>query len=373
MKPLRLCFVGPAQNITTRRWVQWFSMRGHEATVLTVEPAAPHDVQSFHQIDLTTPGVSRKLGRLISAIRLALHIRRFTPDIVHVHYLRGLAWGMLLCRYHPYVATPWGSDVLDEQGAFRDRAGRILTTGVLNQADLVTAHSRYLGSRVKELLRGSTPIAHIGWGVDLALFRPGVDTVRLRQRWRIGRDQQVIFSPRLAQPFYRHEIVIEAFREVREKFPDAVLVITEQFAEQRYVQQLRRLVNELRLGPSVRFVGSISYEEMPQWLNLSKIVVMVPRSDGMPNTLLEAMACGAFPVLNRLPQYEGVIRSGWNGLLVDSVAGALSDAMQVVLNSAALEREARRRNRKLIEAIADQDHEMERMVHWYDRLRMSAA
>jgi glycosyltransferase involved in cell wall biosynthesis len=313
------------------------------------------------------------LGRLISATRLALHIRRFPPDIVHVHYLRGLAWGMLLSRYHPYVATPWGSDVLDEQGAFRDWAGRILTTGVLNQADLVTAHSQYLESRVKGLLRGSTPIAHIGWGVDLALFRPGIDTVRLRQRWHIGPDQQVILSPRLAQPFYRHEIIIEAFKDVREKFPGAILVITEQFADRRYVEQLRRLVDELGLGPAVRFVGSISYEEMPQWLNLAKIVVMVPRSDGMPNTLLEAMACGAFPVLNRLPQYEGVIKSGWNGLLVDLLAGSLSDAMQEVLRSAALGREAARRNRNLVEAIGNQDHEMERMVHWYDQLRLRAA
>src|SRR5688572_11231618 len=181
MRRLRLCFVGPAQNITTRRWVQWFTRRGHESMLLTVEPAAPHDVLNFHQIDLTTRAISRKLGRLISAARLAVNIRRFAPDIVHVHYLRGFAWGILLSRYHPYVATPWGSDVLDEQGAFRDWAGRVLTRRVLARADLVTAHSQYLENQVKGLVSTVTPIVHIGWGVDLTLFRQGLDTKELRR------------------------------------------------------------------------------------------------------------------------------------------------------------------------------------------------
>ncbi len=373
MRRLRLCFVGPAQNITTRRWIQWFTRRGHEATLLTVEPADPCDVQNFQQIDLTTRAGFRKVGRLISAARLAVNIRRFAPDIVHVHYLRGFAWGILLSRYHPYVATPWGSDVLDEQGAFRDVAGRVLTRRVLAGADLVTAHSRYLENQVKGFVSTVTPIAHIGWGVDLNMFRSGLETGELRRRWNIGADQQVIFSPRLAQPFYRHELLIEAFREVHRKTPGAVLVITEQFADQGYVRRLRALVEECELTSCVRFVGSISYRTMPLWLNLAQIVVMVPQSDGMPNTLLEAMACGAFPVLNKLPQYEEIIKSEWNGLLVDALPGAIAMAMQDALANVQFRREAARRNRDLIEAIGNQDDEMVRMEHWYDQLREKAA
>jgi glycosyltransferase involved in cell wall biosynthesis len=68
-------------------------------------------------------------------------------------------------------------------------------------------------------------------------------------------------------------------------------------------------------------VGSIPHAEMPLWQNLAEAVVMVPRSDGMPNSLLEAMACGAVPVLNRLPQYAELIRHGENGLFVDPDGG----------------------------------------------------
>lgn len=373
MRRLRLCFVGPAQNITTRRWVQWFTRRGHEAILLTVEPADPCDVENFHQIDLSTRAMSHKAGRLISAARLAVNIRRFAPDIVHVHYLRGLAWGVLLSRYHPYVATPWGSDVLDEQGAFRDWAGRVLTRRVLAEADLVTAHSQYLEKQVKGLVSAATPIARIGWGVDLAIFRPGLNTAALRRDWNISADQQVIFSPRLAQPFYRHELIIEAFREVHRKASDALLVIAEQFADQGYVRRLRVLVEDLGLNPWVRFVGPISYKAMPLWFNLAQIVVMVPQSDGMPNTLLESMACGTFPVLNRLPQYEEIIKPERNGLLMDPFPEAISNALLEALANVELRQEAARRNRDLVEAIGNQDCEMVRMEQWYDQLRKKAA
>jgi len=373
MRRLRLCFVGPAQNISTRRWVQWFAARGHEVTVLTVEPADQWEVEGFQQVDLSTRVISRKLSRLISSVRLALHIRRFSPDIVHVHYLRGLAWGILLSRYHPYVVTPWGSDVLEEQGAFRDWGGRVLTRRLLTGADLVTVHSQYLESRVKGFVASGTPIAQIGWGVNLSLFRPGLQTVQLRQRWNIDADQQVVFSPRLAQPFYRHELIIKAFHEVHVKIPRAVLVITEQFADPDYVRRLRALVDELGLGAAVRFVGSITYRDMPFWLNLAQVVVMLPVSDGMPNTLFESMACGAFPVLSRLPQYEEIANLGWNGSLVDPLPGAVAQAVETVLCSATLRHAAARHNRELVEMTGNQNFEMVRMEQWYDQLRSKAA
>ena len=120
MTPLRLCFVGPADSVTMRRWAEWFSTRGHQTTVITVEPAEKAMANKFLQIDVAMWQWPRKLNRLVSAVRMALAVRRLKPDIVHVHYLRGLAWGLLLARVHPCVVSPWGSDVLEEQGAFRE-------------------------------------------------------------------------------------------------------------------------------------------------------------------------------------------------------------------------------------------------------------
>jgi glycosyltransferase involved in cell wall biosynthesis len=368
MRALRLCFVGPADNVTTRRWIEWFAARGHDATVLTVEPADTALLKGFRQIDLSMSLGSRKMGRLVSAIRMALTLRRLKPDVVHVHYTRGLAWGMLLSRVHPYVVMPWGGDVLEEQGAFLEWYSKRLTCALLARADLLAIPSEYLERRVRALLPAVPPVARIGPGVNLRLFRGGLEVQPLRERWDIPKSRRVIFSPRLAQPFYQHDRIIRALPAVREKVPEAVLVVTEQFADRGYVADLRRLAAALGVADRVRFVGTIPYPEMPLWYNLADAVVMVPRSDGLPNSLLEAMACGAVPILNALPQYAEMISHGENGYLVDPERGDLVDALVRVLSDPGLRQRMGRANLAKAMSVADQDREMARMEDWYFRL-----
>lgn len=372
MKPHRLCFVGPAASVNLRRWTTWFAERGHEVTIVTVEPAEPTVAATFQQRNVETTGLPRKVGRLVSAVRMRLAIRRTRPDVVHVHYLRGLAWGLAVRPFRPWVVTPWGSDILKEQGAFKEWYSRSLTRRLLRTADLVTTHSAYMEARVRELEPEVRALVRIGWGVDVARFKPGLDVRVIRDRWKIGEHERVILSPRLAQPFYNHDRVIRALPKVCERVPDTLLVVTEQFADRAYVRELQRLAAELGILERVKFVGAISYEDMPRWLNLADAVVMVPDSDGMPNTLLEAMACGAVPVLNRLPQYAEVIRDGENGCFVDEDERSLADALVRVLSDAGFRAEVSIRNRAMAIEIADQDREMSRMEGFYTNLAETA-
>ena len=237
---------------------------------------------------------------------------------MHVHYLRGLAWGLLLTRVRPCVMTPWGSDVLDEQGAFREWYSERLTKALLRRADLITVHSDYMERRLRPLIGPAHPVERIGWGVDLGRFRPGLEVESLKHRWGIASRRPVVLSPRIVKPLYRHELVIRALPGLRRDLPDVLLIITEHEADEAYLHGLKRLARELGVEEQVRFIGAVAYEEMPRWYNLADVVVMTPRSDGMPNSLLETMACGTVPVLARLEQYEELVRDGVNGLLVEA-------------------------------------------------------
>ncbi|MFO0730924.1 MAG: glycosyltransferase [Nitrospiraceae bacterium] len=287
MRRLTLCFVGPAASVNLRRWVGWFAERGHDCTVLTVEPADAQRITGWRQVDLSDPARCGKWGRLISAARLAPTIARLKPDVVHVHYLRGLAWGLAASMPHPCVLTPWGSDVLPDQGAFREWYSSGLTRRLLKQADLVTAHSAYMESAVQGLVADLPRMERIGWGVDLNRFRPGLDAADLRRSLELGPNDPVILSPRLAQPLYRHELILDAMPAVLRSIPRACLVLTEYFADPDYVRRLRERTEQLGIARQVRFVGALSYADMPRWYNLASAVVMVPASDGMPNSLLK--------------------------------------------------------------------------------------
>lgn len=371
-RSLRLCFVGPAASVTTRRWAEWFARRGHEVTLLTVEPSAEPLAQGMTQVNLALPRAPRKLGRLASALRLVLELRRIKPDLVHVHYARGLAWGLLLAPQRPLVVTPWGSDVLEEQGAFTERYSLPLTRSLFRRAALVTVHSDYMAGRIGGLLEPGQPPVKVGWGVNLEVFRrdrgrePAV--AALKARWGIAAHHRVVFSPRLAQPFYRLDRIIEAWPFLRRSVPEALLVLSGQSADPAYLAALRQLVERLGLQDSVRFAGAIPYAEMPLWLNLAEAVVMVPQSDGMPNSLWEAMACGAVPVLADLPQYREVLRPKENGWLVEPQPEAIAAALRELLADAAARRDMARRNQALAAALADQDREMSRMEGWYAAL-----
>lgn len=364
MDKLRLCFVGPARAVQLQRWVDWFAARGHATTVITVEPADGPATLTFRQIDVGTAWPSRKAGRMISAVRLALAVRRLEPDLVHAHYLRGLAWGLPLVRGVPCIVTSWGSDVLEEQGAFREWYSRPLTRSVFRRADVVHVQSAYMEGRIRPFVPSGTRMVRAGWGVDLGRFTPGLDDRPLRNRWGIGGDRRVLFSPRLAQPFYNHDLVIRALPAVRERIPEALVVVGGALADGDYVARLRALASELGVKDHVRFLDAIPYAEMPGWYNMADAVVMVPRSDGMPSTLLEAMACGAVPVLSRLPQYDELIRHRHNGLFVDLDAGDLAGALVEALGDGVKPAMAER-NRRLVTDVADQDKEMARMEQHY--------
>lgn len=368
MEKLRLCFVGPAENVTLRRWVKWFAEKGHDATILTVEPAAAAETIGFRQIDVSLPTGWRKLSRVVSAMRLLKEIHGLKPDVVHVHYLRGLAWGLGVRSFHPTVITPWGSDVLEEQGAFREWYSKWLTCAVVKMADLVAVHSDYLKSKIEILRPRPGSIVRIGWGVDLSRFRPGLAVDHLRKKWNIEQDAHVIFSPRLAQRFYNHHAIIQAFARILERLPNVVLVITEQFCDPSYLSELKTLADRLQVSQQIRFVGSIPYEDMPLWLNAATVVVMVPDSDGMPNTLLEAMACGAVPILRDLPQYRELIQDKVNGKYVTASSEAIAEGVMEVLSDGDRRRQMAAANLDLVKDVADQNKEMHRMEQLYYKL-----
>lgn len=368
MNPLRLAYIGPAHSVTTRRWAEWFVRRGHEVTILTVEPTDEALPDGFRQLDLSSAGGPRKLGRLLSVAKLAIHLRRLRPDLVHIHYARGLAWGQLITGVAPFIVTLWGSDVLEEQGAFKEWYSRPLTKALLRKAGLVTVHSAYMASRVQPLLDRDSVTARIGWGVDVTSFRPGLDVRAVRGRWRIPDAARVIFSPRIAQPFYNLDRILRAFPLVRERVPEALLVLSESMPDQAYAERLRRLTADFGVSEQVRFVGAIPYRDMPLWLNLAEVSVMVPESDGMPNSLWEAMACGTVPVLNRLPQYAELIRDGENGFLTGPEPEPLADTLVRALADPADRQRMAQRNREIVLECGNQDREMTKMETWYATL-----
>jgi len=115
-------------------------------------------------------------------------------------------------------------------------------------------------------------------------------------------------------------------------------------------------------------------EQMAELFRLADVAVSPSNHDGTPNTLLEAMACGAFPVAGDIESVREWIESGQNGLLCDpNDMNALAHAMIAALTDNELRENAGVINQKLIAERAEFNSGMRRAELFYQALIDSVA
>lgn len=94
-----------------------------------------------------------------------------------------------------------------------------------------------------------------------------------------------------------------------------------------------QMVGELRLNARVHFPGKLPPEELWPLMAEHDIFVFPSLSEGFPNVLLEAMACGLPIVSTRFLGVEDIIRSDKNGRIcplrdAEGMAGMISDIVE---------------------------------------------
>jgi glycosyltransferase involved in cell wall biosynthesis len=320
---------------------------------------------SFPKADLkdlagaVTPpmGRIRWLSFLFSPLFLKRAIRKIRPDLIHVFYAYQELNTLVIYRFKPLVVTVMGGDILPDQ-SFNGRRRRPVKK-MLDSADVITSKSLFLDLALNQIGNYAHKIRRVTWGVDTKRFHTGVDVGFLRQRWNIQKDELVFFCPRLCQPIYNKHLNIQAFADYLEQARPRTkgkLIVAELFADEAYSRQLRGLVAKLGLTEQVCFVGAIPHQEMPAYFNLADIMVATPLSDGMPQSLYEAMACGTYPILGNLESYRELIQDGVNGRLVRvGDVEALGEAMCWAAAHQEQRRTAAIINRQRILEVADKD------------------
>jgi glycosyltransferase involved in cell wall biosynthesis len=147
--------------------------------------------------------------------------------------------------------------------------------------------------------------------------------------------------------------------------PTAVLLVTEYRADEAYAARLRTLAQAAGVAERVRFIGHVDHASMPSLYSLAEVVVSVPSSDGLPQSLFEAMACGAPIVLGRLPAYEEVVHDGAEALLVPLASSAVAEAVIRVLCEPGLGARLAARAVETVRAEADLGREAARVEGFY--------
>lgn len=357
---MKLCFIGPAHSVHTQRWLAAFVGRGHQVHLVTLPDES-----------VTLPGVTvhplpqgpakLRFGRWVLGLRGIL--AAIQPDLLHAHYLTRYGWLAGASGFRPLVVSAWGTDAyIDPE---RSRVSRITANWLLRRADRVIADAEDLRKRLISLGAPPARLSVVQWGVDTEGFKPDLDTKALRAKLSLEQGP-VILSTRGLMPNYNQDIMLQAMPAVLEAAPQAKLIIKYNTDQPAYRDTVYRLAETLGLGAAVRFVTSASYTEMATYYALADVFVSIASSDSTPVSLLEAMACGATPVVSDLAAIREWITDGENGLLVSPRdCAALAGALVRALTSAAWRTNVRMLNRAIIEERADHQREMARVEQLY--------
>jgi glycosyltransferase involved in cell wall biosynthesis len=104
---------------------------------------------------------------------------------------------------------------------------------------------------------------------------------------------------------------------------------------------------------------------MPALYSLADVVVSVPSSDGLPQSLFEAMACGTPAVLGPLPTYTEVIHDGETAMVTDIAAAPIGDAIVRLLTDRGLHAAIATAARARVSEVAFLPTEVERVLALY--------
>ncbi len=150
---------------------------------------------------------------------------------------------------------------------------------------------------------------------------------------------QAIFVGRVV-PQKGVELIVEAFREVVSRIPEARLVICGR-ANKQYHAKLERKVERIGLTGSILLLGYVSEEEKARLLRESHIFVTHPAKEGWGLSAMEAMACGTPVIAPNVPGLREIITNEETGWLVeygnvDQLSGTLTEALGLALENDSL-------------------------------------
>ncbi len=173
-------------------------------------------------------------------------------------------------------------------------------------------------------------IVDIPNGVDSEHFCPvksPLEKLSLRRRLGLSDKVTLCYTGRLA-PQKRLDDLLGAMRRLRgSRLPVQLLLVGDGPERQRLGDTCR----DSGLSDSVFFAGSCS--DVRDWLRASDIFVISGHSEGMSNSLLEAMSCGLPAVAFRgVSGNAELIEDGFNGCLADS--GNVSQLTSALLSLA---------------------------------------
>ncbi len=273
---------------------------GHDVTVLTSDNgdrSLPQEEQRAGYRLLRHREVARPLDNTITpGIITTLRGNIDEYDVLHIHshlyFCSNVAAVFSRLRDIPTVVTNHGliSQTAPSwvQKVFNPTLGKF----TFEVGDSVLCYTDTDKQRLRD--RGiETDISVIPNGIDCSRFEPTDCDPR----------RQLLFVGRLKDGKGPHYL-LEAFGQLAAEYPDLTLKLV---GDGPLRPDLETQAAQLGVTDRVEFLGEVPNDDLPRLYNESLAFVLPSLSEGLPRTVLEAMACGTPVVTSDLEQLRPIV------------------------------------------------------------------
>jgi len=217
--------------------------------------------------------ISNSIGLFVTEYGIIKTLKSVLPDIIITYgdifsiflasILKSFKARLIICeRNYPHAKL--------------NALTKVVKTWAYKQSDGVVFQTKYAANYFK--LRPSTKIQY--------LPNPIVDSLKEPIPWN-QRRKEIVFVGRFEVQQKRQDLMLDAFEEVHSKFPDYSLVFYGDGVDYNYIKSL---AEKTKARKNIVFAGKV--DSIVDIIRGASIFVLASEYEGIPNTLLEAMAAG---------------------------------------------------------------------------------
>ena len=296
----------------------------------------PVRVVSLHGDDTDVAGLMRRAGVDVVALnkaggpdprtvlRLRAQMRDFSPTVVHTH-LPVLEYVLPAARLYGRRVGIIHTVHNLARAETRHRVLRAVNRRAFSHGVVPVALNEEVRSSIcREYALPPSAVPVVGNGIDLDAFR-GPQRRGLR-----GAGARLLCVARLA-PAKNHALLLQTVALLRESGRDVSLTLV---GDGPLRGRLEELARELGISEHVRFAGRRT--DTPAFYRDCDLFVLLSDYEGMPMSIIEAMASGLPVVATRAGGVAELVDDGVNGALVEADAAAAAEAIAAICDDPAL-------------------------------------
>lgn len=399
---MRILFVADAHSPITKNWIRYFTDFDIEVHLVSTHPCIPDiDLDSFNVIPVafsslekatstdvlkeSSKGISLMPGSLLrkvipvktrtkirqwlgpytlpqSAKKLRRIIQNIKPDLIHAMRIpfEGMLTTIALREIPqiPLMVSVWGNDFTLH--ASTSKMMSAYTRQVMGRADALhtdTYRDQRLAREWGFDAQNPVILRPCAGGVDMGIFYPASLDVE--------RDVITIINPRGFRAYVRNDTFFRSIPIVISENKNIRFLCPAMEGEAQAIKWLESL-------DIARYVSLLPHQSPLEMANLfrqSQITTSITTHDGTPNSLLEAMACGCFPIVGDIDSLREWVTQDVNGFLIDpGDAMQLAQAILKAVGNVELRTAARQINIRIIDERAEYQNGMAEVYKFYQSI-----